>query len=110
METASRYQIAHGCVLEQNRRCDAIQFRECESAHTGTDNNRVVSGLRRHPVRLISSSNCTFRMTISAVWHECNRAPAPGWPRSPSCSEKPTDTCGHRHGERTPERDAYRAY
>jgi hypothetical protein len=32
------------------------------------------------------------------------------WPHSRKCSKQRPDACGQRHGERTPERDAYCTY
>src|ERR1035438_3443739 len=47
------------------------EARECQSADTGTYNNRVVVRLRRHAVRLSSSRNSEYRRILSVVRHKC---------------------------------------
>jgi hypothetical protein len=50
---------------------------------------------------------------VLRFWKRMHRphktTPVSGWSRSRNGSEERPNTCGHRHGDRTPERDAYRA-
>src|SRR5580704_5248796 len=83
LEVALKYQNAPLAQLRHDAR-------ECESAHAGTDNNRVVFGLRRHVVRHSSSPNCTYRMIASGVWHEFSALKTPHGPIYSQVGQKNT--------------------
>ena len=61
---------------------------------------------RQHPATLFRLGDRSHRYRLRP-WIT---APANGWSRSQNCSEQRADARGHRHGQCTPERDAYCAH